>query len=82
MKGPVAILGEGVKDAIPRHAFECLSECFAASQGASSLGMRAGSLPREASCLRLKSRLPDFLRQCPRLSDFYRFRVHRPLRRT
>jgi hypothetical protein len=40
--------GEVREDATHRLAFECLRECFAASQGASSLRIRAGSLPREA----------------------------------
>ena len=69
------------EDATHRFAFEYLHECFSASQIASSLGIRAGSLPRESIGLSVKRRLPDFLRQRLSSLDFCRFRVHRPLRR-
>ena len=38
--------------------------------------------PREAICLSLKSRLPDFARMRLSLSDFCRIRAQRTLRRT
>ncbi len=44
------------EDATHRFAFELLNECFTASQGASSLGIRPGSLPREAICRSLKGK--------------------------
>ena len=58
-----------------------LTECFSTSQGTFSLGIRAGSLPREASRLSPKSRLPDFACKCLSPWDFCRLRVHRSLRR-
>ena len=65
-----------------RFAFGCLKECFATSQGASSFGIRAGSSPREASCVSLKSRRSDISRKCRIPSEFCHLRVHHSLRRT
>jgi hypothetical protein len=48
--------GEVREDATHRFAFECLNECFTTSPGACSLGIRPGSLPRDAICRSLKGK--------------------------
>ncbi len=47
-----------------RFALKCLISCFSASQGASSLEIRAGSWPPDAVHLSLKGRLSGFSRKC------------------